>query len=246
MWTFPRLLAIAVAIAAIGFGGRPAPAADKLVVVELFTSQGCSSCPPADRLMAKLARRDGILALSFHVDYWDDIGWKDPYSIAAATKRQKSYRRAFNKRFVYTPQIVIDGRFEVSGARLSSVPAKLESARARPKIDVLVDRLGDGMAEVRIAAGEKSEPPADVWVVLFDREHITRVASGENKGRSLTSTNVVRSFQRLGVWRGSALTFTLPLMALGGKGRDSCAIIVQKPGPGPIIGAAAIRLGTKG
>lgn len=242
MRTIVLVLTFFAAIAATHPGGGIALAGDKLVVVELFTSQGCSSCPPADKLVRNLAQRNDVLALSFHVDYWNYIGWKDPFSSPAATKRQKSYRTPLKRTFVYTPQIVIDGQREIRNATPSALDRHIAAARKRLKIDIVIGQVRDGMAEVRIPARHDAGPPADVWVVLYDRSHTTKVRAGENRGREITNVNVVRSFQKLGVWRGQELTLTLPLMALGGKGRDSCAIIVQRQGPGTVIGAAIIPL----
>lgn len=250
MRTIVLVLTFLAAITATHPGGGIARAADKLVVVELFTSQGCSSCPPADKLLTNLAKRDGVLALSFHIDYWNYIGWKDPYSSPTATKRQKSYRKPLKKTFVYTPQIVVDGQWEIRNATPGNVIGRIALARKQPKIDITISRVRDGMAEVRIPARPNAglpaalpaALPADVWVVLYDRAHTTKVKSGENKGREITNANVVRSFQKLGVWRGQELKLTLPLMALGSEGRDSCAIIVQRQGPGAVIGVAVIPL----
>ena len=242
MRTFIRSLAVLAALAG-GTWGATTAAAENLVVVELFTSQGCSSCPPADALVGELAERKGVLALSFHVDYWNYTGWKDPLSSREATKRQKGYRRMLNRRYLYTPQILIDGQTEAKNAKRGDVLAKVEAAQKRHKLSISVKHnTEDGVAEVRIPAGHHWGPPADVWVALYDRSRVTEVEAGENAGLTLTNTNVVRVFQRIGGWRGGEVTLTLPLVALGSKGRDACAIIVQRRGFGPILGATTIPL----
>lgn len=242
MRTFIRSLAVLAALA-LGAWGPSAAAAENLVVVELFTSQGCSSCPPADTVIRELTEHEGVLPLSFHVDYWNYTGWKDPLSSREATKRQKGYRNVLNRRYLYTPQIVVDGKTEANGSKRSDVLAKIDHARKRPKLAISVKHdTGDGVAEVRIPAGHHWGPPADIWVALYDRLRVTEVEAGENAGLSLTNANVVRVFQRIGGWHGKEVKLTLPLVALGSKGRDACAIIVQRHGFGAILGARAIPL----
>lgn len=238
---FRMLVAVVACVASVA---PPAAvqAGERKVVVELFTSQGCALCPPADSLLAELSRRENVVALSFHVDYWNYIGWKDPFSSRESTERQRGYGRALNKRYVYTPQMIVDGKAEVVGARRNNVMDRIAAARKRPKLDISVTHAEDGLANVRIAAGHHSGPPADVWVALYDREHTTKVKAGENSGRDVTNVNVVRVFQRVAGWSGRELNLNLPLVALGSKGRDGCAIVVQQKGFGAILGVKAIPL----
>lgn len=233
------LLAVA-AFAAVAW--TQAAAGERNVVVELFTSQGCALCPPADSLLAELSRQENVVALSFHVDYWNYIGWKDPFSSRESTERQRGYGRTLKKRYVYTPQMIVDGKAEVVGARRDNVMDRIAAARKRPKLEITVIHSEDGLANVRIPAGHHSGPPADVWVALYDREHRTKVKAGENSGRNLTNVNVVRVFQRVAGWHGRELNINLPLEALGSKGRDGCAIVVQRKGFGAILGVKAIPL----
>ena len=194
-------------------------------------------------LVKELSERKDVLALSFHVDYWNYTGWKDPLSSREATKRQKGYRRVLNRRYLYTPQILVDGKVEANGAKRDDVLTKVDAARKQPKLAISVrHNREDGVAEVRIPAGHHWGPPADIWVALYDKSRVTEVESGENAGQTLTNTNVVRVFQRIGGWRGKELKLTLPLIALGSKGRDACAIIVQRKGFGAVLGAHSIRL----
>lgn len=238
-----RTAAIVVAMVLAGAAVTATRAADRLVVVELFTSQACGSCPPADKLAGELARRDDLLVLSFHVDYWDYTGWKDPYAISEATERQKGYGESLKRRYVYTPQIVVDGEKEIPGSRLETVRPTIAAALERSKLTITIDHNpADGVAEVRIPAAPHRGPPADVWVAIYDNALTTDIEAGENKGRRLKSVNVVRMFQRIGAWRGEELALTLPLTALGSTGHDGCAILVQKAGYGRILGAKSITL----
>ncbi len=222
----------------------PGVAGERGAVVELFTSQGCSSCPPADALLGELARRDDVIALSFHVDYWNYIGWRDPFSDPKWSSRQRAYGAALKRRYVYTPQIVVDGAAEAVGSKRARVVELIEAALGGKKIAVAVSHLDRDTVRIRVPADPGyTGADATVWLVFYDDELTTAVSSGENDGSTLTNTKVVRSMARLGVWRGAAVEWTLPLEAVGGKGRDGCAILVQAGGGnGPIIGAVALAL----
>ncbi|MBL8674514.1 MAG: DUF1223 domain-containing protein [Rhodospirillales bacterium] len=206
-------------------------------MVELFTSQGCSSCPPADRNLGELARRQGVLALSFHVDYWDYIGWKDPFASAAFTERQRGYAKSLKQRYVYTPEMVVGGLAHNSGRDLKKVELLLRAAderdgrRARPALA----RAGDGVA-VSLPATPGVEG-CDVWLVTFDARHSTQVARGENGGATLVNHNVVRSIERLAAWRGEAAAWTVPAARLPASG---VAVLVQMADFGPMVGAARL------
>lgn len=214
-------------------------------VVELFTSQGCSSCPPADAYLGELAARDEVIALSFHVDYWNYIGWQDPFSSAEATARQRDYKRTLGRRYVYTPQMVVDGRAETVGSDRGRVEQLIEAARGRTRLAVeLAHRDGDA---VRVRIPEEpgyDGPPAILWMAFYDRRHTTSIGAGENNGVTLTNSNVVRRFENVGAWRGERVALDLPLT--GAEGRDGCAVIVQAGRGGEILGAAAIALPTGG
>ncbi len=215
--------------------------ASRPVVVELFTSQGCSSCPPADALLDDLARRPDVVALSMHVDYWDYIGWKDPYASPQYTARQKLYAETLNRRYVYTPQIVVDGRVNVVGSRRAEVLEAIEAAaqRARP-IDITFGTINGGT--VIIPEGHAPDEGATVWLAVYDSEHTTQIKRGENAGRALRNANVVRSFERLGTWTGARLEIPLDLADARARGRDGCAVIVQQGRAGPVLAAAAMNL----
>ncbi len=218
-------------------------AGERRAVVELFTSQGCSSCPPAEAYLGELARRDDVLALSFHVDYWNYIGWRDPFSKPQWSKRQRAYGDTLKRRYVYTPQIVIDGAAETVGSKRTRVAELIETALEREKIDVEVAHPDRGTISIQVPAKPGyAGPDATVWLAFYDRERTTAVESGENDGTTLINTNIVRSMARIGAWRGAAMEWTLPIEAVGGTGRDACAILVQAGGNGRIIGAVALAL----
>jgi hypothetical protein len=160
------------------------------LVIELFTSQGCSSCPPADRLLSKLAAGDAHLApLSFHVDYWNDLGWVDPFSAASWTDRQRAYSTALGDNRVYTPELVVAGAKGMVG---SSAQAVTEAIAAAPRPDLLAvtAKWSDGQLEVTTKA-------ADVWVAVWEDGTQTKVTRGENAGETLGSDRVVRRLERV-------------------------------------------------
>ena len=174
------------------------------VVVELFTSQGCNSCPPADALLREIARdRADVLALAFHVTYWNNLGWPDPFSFKGATDRQAGYNRLGRYGGNYTPQMVIDGHIDVVGSDRPGVAAALKSASAevKPAPTPRLTRQGDAIT-IDIAAGPGA---GRVLLVGYDREHRTAVARGENAGSTLVEANIVREFIALGDWTGAAL-----------------------------------------
>jgi hypothetical protein len=245
-----RLAAIALALsmlAGTGFaGGNDKPQTDKpLGVVELFTSQGCNSCPPADQLFAELAAKDDIVALAYHVDYWDYLGWQDTLGRKENTERQYDYMRAFGSRSVYTPQAVINGRSHVNGASRREVDgalARMAKAGEGLRVGIKVSRTSD---RVMIDAGDAGGGPADAHVVIvyFDPPQTIKIGKGENNGRSMTYWNAVSGIQTAGMWHGKAQRYELPMSEISKKG--GCAVLLQSVGkdglPGPILGAALIH-----
>ena len=237
-----RFTALAVLIGAIAVTA-PGKASAEPVVVELFTSQGCSSCPPADRYLGELAARPGVIALAFHVDYWNYIGWRDPFSSRAWSQRQKAYGEALKRRYVYTPQMVIDGAAETVGSKRAEVERLLDAARGRAKLAVRLSHPKPAMVRIQVPARASYDgPPATIWMALYDTEHVTRVRAGENRGLVLRNRNVVRMLSPVGTWQGAPVDVTLSLEALGAAGRDACAVLVQANGSGAILGADAISL----
>jgi len=213
----------------------PLPAVEHPVVVELFTSEGCSSCPPADALLAELASVPGVIALSLHVDYWDYIGWKDRFASPVYTQRQRAYGEALHTRFVYTPQMVIDGVRDLVGSRRDQVlQAVAEQGRRRKPLELSFDAVE---SRILIEAGEAPPEGASVWLAVFDEQQESEVSSGENAGRRLATANVVRELIKVGNWTGAPLAVPLDLAAAADAGRDGCAVIVQEGLAGPVLGA---------
>jgi hypothetical protein len=244
MWSLGRfMLALSVAACA-GVSDAaaqttgPAPGAPP-TVVELFTSQGCSSCPPSDRQLGELAKRPDVLPLSLHVDYWDYIGWKDPFASPANTERQRGYARVLKQRYVYTPEMVFGGIVHDPGSDPAKVGKMLRIAGERVGVKVspvLTRTAGNGIAVVMLES--RVTTPCDIWLVTFDRQHHTAVARGENKGAKLTNHNVVRSFEKLGTWNGQAATWKVAGERVSAG--QSVAVLVQGVSYGPIIGAARL------
>jgi hypothetical protein len=220
-------------------GAAPALAGERPVVVELFTSEGCSSCPPADALLAELATRPDLLALSFHVDYWDRLGWKDPFSSSAATRRQNRYARLLGLDAVYTPQIVIDGHWQMVGSDRDAVAQAVAQARQAAAAVPMTLTLDHGEARVAFGAG-RAGMSAAVLLLGFDHRHVDRVGGGENDGRTLTHVDVVRGFAEIGRFTGPAgmITARVPWRA------DRIAAVLQAD-DGRIIGLAAAVPGAR-
>jgi hypothetical protein len=223
--------------AAVKLTTMPAP-----IVVELFTSEGCSSCPPADALLGDLRQRQYVLPLSFHVDYWDYIGWKDRFGDAAFTRRQYAYAEAQGKSMVYTPQMIVAGAIDVVGSDRKEVDKALKKAYTRNsmyRIEVL--REDDG----KVVAHFPEAPigvPATVWLVTYQKVAESHVKAGENAGQKLKTYNVVRSLQKVGMWTGAATEIELTLDAAAkANGPDACAIIANQAEHGPIVAAAGFQ-----
>ena len=233
----------ALLLGAVTFVLAVAPVQAGPVVVELYTSQGCSTCPPADRLLGELKQRDDVLALSIHVNYWDYLGWADPFATEAGTNRQRDYARPLRQRYIYTPQMVVDGRAHVAGHRYADVESAIAVARARQGADLALSFAedDDGGMVVSIPASD-FRGEADVMMALYDDSHTTPVRHGENAGRSLTYSNVVRSLVSIGTYRGEAIDLKLPMAPDQDAERDGCAILVQEAGLGPILGAGRVDL----
>jgi hypothetical protein len=227
------LLLSALFTAATTASALAAPVANPLVI-ELFTSQGCSSCPPADALLGRLKRdRPEVLALDFHVDYWNSLGWRDPFSSPEATARQQAYDAAIGSE-VYTPQLVVGGTRQVVGSdrdAVSSAIAAVSAARAAaPPIALSLTASGAGLAlDVGAGAGV-----GRLWLVGFDDQHRTSIGRGENSGRTVTEVNVVRSIRAIGDWHGSALHLVLAAP----QGQHG-AVLLQAA-DGRILGAAVM------
>ena len=215
----------------------PARSGEVPVVVELFTSQGCSSCVPAQAYMRKLAKRDDVIALEFHVDYWDYIGWKDRFARPEFTARQHQYRQTLNSRYVYTPQMIINGSVHNVGSDIEEAERQISKFRkiANTGPEVTLRHIGDN---ILVAVGEgHTATPVDVYFVTYDDEHTTHVTHGENAGVALVNARVVRDMHRIGRWDGTAKQFTVSLAGMNGDA--GCAVLIQMPG-GPIQSAQSL------
>jgi hypothetical protein len=208
------------------------PAQADVTVVELFTSQGCSSCPPADANLIKISGRDDVLALSFGVTYWNYLGWEDTFAKAAFTERQMVYERPLGHSGAFTPQIVVNGRADVIGNNLQELNALIAAQGAVSGAGIAVTD-----DKVTIGAGAAPVQPADVWLVRYT-PGITDVpvARGENRRRTLQITHAVTELTRIGAWNGSEAILDLPPAAAG----QASAVLVQLPFGGPILAAAKL------
>ena len=236
------MLLLRIAAVALGSAAWNSALADepRPVVVELFTSQSCYSCPPAEAFLGELAGRPGIVALEWHVDYWNDITygsagqWVDPFSNPEATRRQVGYNRTIRgTEGVYTPQMVFDGRLEAVGSRRADVESALTEASAAPAAGTVTAVWSrDETLSVEIAGA--AEQPAEIWLVRFLAEHTTEVQRGENHGKLLSNHHVVTAAEQLGTWSGGAAEFT----AAGPAAGEGCAILLQAEGQGAILASA--------
>jgi hypothetical protein len=201
-------------------------------VVELFTSQGCSSCPPAEAYLGELAQHKDVLALAFHVDYWDDLGWKDPFSSRISTDRQYVYSKVLGRSSVYTPQVVIDGKDEFVGTDRRQIGRALAVARTGVRLGISVERED---LVVELAALQKAVPSA-VLLVTYLRKATSSIGRGENAGRTLEEFNIVRGIRDLGRWNGEPVSFRERLSSLPRDITD-VAVLVQAVGQHEVIGA---------
>lgn len=214
-------------------------------VIELFTSQGCSSCPPADRLLGKMADRSDVIALTFPVDYWDYLGWKDTLASPAYSARQRAYSRTRGDGQVYTPQVVVDGIQHTVGSRASAIKqamaktrAELGNARVALKVwiegNTLIITAGDAPAGTRVK-------PATIWLALVKKSQPVKIERGENRGRTITYHKVVRNMIPVGQWTGKAVTIKLPKQRLQSSDSDGCTVLLQQDTTGPILAAAEMK-----
>ncbi|MBE7732664.1 DUF1223 domain-containing protein [Devosia faecipullorum] len=208
-------------------------------VVELFTSQGCAQCPPADALLTSLAERGDVVALAYHVDYWDYIGWQDTFGSKSFSDRQRGYAKGWGSSRIYTPQMVINGAEGVIGSRRDAVQDALASAQLPLKVSLV--QQGDMLA-IRVPADARLED-ANIWMVRYLVRADVGIDAGENAGRNMVYTQVVTDRQILGMWEAEAgAEIKLPLAGLAGaeRGNSGLAILVQNERnglPGPILGA---------
>jgi hypothetical protein len=232
---FPLLLAVGALVAPLA----AAAVVKRQVVVELYTSQGCSSCPPADALLSKLADRKDVIALTLPVTYWDMLGWKDTLASEGNTHRQKAYALAMGRGGIYTPQVVVDGVSDVVGSREAQVESAI-TARGADMRDVPVALSATPEAlHISIGAGaERNGADATIWLFRILSRASVHIGAGENEGRNLTYRNVVRDVRAVGLWKGQPLSLDLPRDDAINTAHDAVVAVVQEGGYGRIIGAA--------
>ena len=243
---FSRRLITAIALGGLAAGGAAATAhaATTKAVIELFTSQGCSSCPPADKLIGDLSKRDDLLTLSFNVDYWDYQGWKDTLASPEYSQRQRDYAKARGDDQVYTPQAVIDGRVHVVGSSADDIDAALASNAGKLTVPIDLSPSGDALTVSVGAAAAPGGPHATLWLVMYDSAVSVPIGRGENTGKTITYSDVVRKLVPIAMWKGAAMSVDLPNSELQEVKTGRVAVLLQEtPGglPGPILGAATIN-----
>ncbi|MGB0854271.1 MAG: DUF1223 domain-containing protein [Pikeienuella sp.] len=220
------------------FGAAQADGTGKApVVVELFTSQGCSSCPPADEFLGRIADREDIIALSLHVDYWDYLGWKDVYGLPGHSDRQRKYARHMKERMVYTPQIIVNGAEGMVGSQTALVEDAIKRHLAKPASAVVGVSLRGDRLVVEVAPSGTATA-GHVVMAWYSRTENVAIGAGENTGRRITYHNVVRGWADLGEWRGSPIAMTAPKPMTA----DGVAVLVHDTKTGQIIGAGRLAL----
>jgi hypothetical protein len=237
------LLGLAPVAHAQGAAKPGAASAPVKGVVELFTSQGCSSCPEADALLGKLAKRDDVIAISLSVDYWDYLGWKDTLAQAKFTERQKAYAKVLGDGMVYTPQVVVNGLAHVNGSDAGQIERALDkTSKSAGHVPVRI-ATSDGKLVVDIpdAPPGTAGKEATIWLAVISRSVEVPIQRGENRGKTVTYSNVVRELIPLGTWSGKATTVRLERHSFMHKGADGCAVLLQQGQAGPIVGSALMR-----
>jgi hypothetical protein len=219
-----------------------APTASPKAIVELFTSQGCSSCPAADALLGRLATRDDIIALSFSVDVWDYLGWRDTLASPKFTERQRTYAKTRGDGAIYTPQAVVNGMAHVNGADEGKIARAIERTGKTIASAVVPIRLSKEEGKLVIEAGAApfgvQPKDATLWLAVIAKSVDVTISRGENQGRTVTYNNVVRELIPIGMWNGTRMTVQLQRDSFMQPGTDRCAVLLQQGKAGPIVGAA--------
>jgi hypothetical protein len=238
-----RQTAFSLALACVLILTNSSAQAEPRAVIELFTSQGCSSCPAADKLLAEYAKDPSVIALSLAVDYWDYLGWKDTLALHGHTSRQRAYAKVRGDRSVYTPQAVIDGAVHALGSDKSAIERairQLNEQGALLTLPVTIQQHGDKLT-VTVSAAKDEKGRAEVWLCPMTKSVPVAIGRGENGGRTVTYTNVVRRWVKLGEWTGKAESYDVPLKDIQAAGIDAAAVMVQSgvaSAPKLMLGAA--------
>jgi hypothetical protein len=227
---------------------RPA-LAEPRAVVELFTSQGCSSCPPADKVIGELAKDPSVIALSMPIDYWDYLGWKDTLADARFSARQQAYSRVRGDRGVYTPQVVVNGSAHLVGSDRAGIEDAIGDTRKADGVMSVPVSMALAGKQITVSVAASGKAPAamhgEIWICSISKEVSIAIGRGENRGREVTYHNVVRNLLKVGDWNGSAGSWTVPLENISREGVDAAAVYVQdgnRDKPGLMLGAAYTSL----
>lgn len=236
------LLAIAAALAVM-LAGAHARAQQQMVVLELFTSQGCNSCPPADALMQDWEKQPGVLPLSLHVDYWDYLGWRDTFGKKGHTTRQQAYAQSMGERQIYTPQAIVDGRFQAVGSNRGAVEKAIKTAEREKRVILQAKPIvenGKTLWQISVPAVAGWQGEAKILLCEYDRAQKVAIERGENTGRTITYLNVARSWNDFGRWKGQAASYTLPDLGDVDWAQHGAVVMLQSL-QGPILGAVDLR-----
>jgi hypothetical protein len=227
---------------------RPAHA-DPRAVIELFTSQGCSSCPPADKIIGELAKDPSVIALSLPIDYWDYLGWKDTLADARFSARQKAYSQVRGDREVYTPQVVVNGSMHVIGSDRESIEEAIGITRNADGVMSVPVTMTVAGKQINVSVAASDKGPAamhgEVWICGISKSVPISIGRGENRGREITYHNVVRNLLKVGDWNGSSGSWSVPLENISSEGVDAAAVFVQngnRDRTGAMLGAAVTQL----
>jgi len=249
---YRHIVFAAAAICTASMTPLPASAGEPRAVIELFTSQGCSSCPAADKVLGELSRDPTLVTLSLPVDYWDYLGWKDTLALHGHSNRERAYADTRGDREVYTPQVVVNGIMHVLGSDKAAIEQAIAQTRqsAAPLTLPVTIAVADGKVSVNVPAANGENASAEVWLCPITGKAQIAIERGENRGHTLAYTNVVRRWVKLGDWSGKAETFSLPVAELADadfslRDIDRVAVIVQSgvaAKPGLMLGAATVSL----
>ncbi|MCX8293257.1 DUF1223 domain-containing protein [Phyllobacterium sp. 0TCS1.6A] len=216
-------------------------------VVELYTSQGCGSCPPADAVLKELAREGNVVALAFHVDYWDYRGWTDTLALPENTERQNEYRQTLGLNGVYTPQAILNGREHVNGQDGDKIRRRIAEMKQNTSgltVPVTLSKTPKKRLLIDIGQGAVTPNPVRVLLAYFDKESVVSIPDGENTGRQVSYANSVRAMETVGMWDGNAQKIEIPWSEIASKKASGCAVLLQEvlgeDKPGPIIGASIL------
>jgi hypothetical protein len=228
--------------AALVIAASTSAKSDPRAVIELFTSQGCSSCPPADKLIADLRNDPTLLVLSLPIDYWDYLGWKDTLALPGHAARQKAYSQMRGDREIYTPQVVVNGMVQALGSDRGEIEKAV--TQSRHNVDALKIPIRVAIADERVTVtlpnGSSDDAAGELWLCPLSRSVAVGIGRGENRGRTITYTNVVRRWVKLGTWSGKSETLSVPLDTIKAAGIDGFAIMLQAGNsehPGAMLGA---------